>query len=117
MRSSRFRIEGLGQRTIEGFDTLGFKITMLPPGAEDSGTVRSVRELWCSEELGAVLLEVQPMQREMKHETSMTKVERREPDASLFDIPADYTIEELMNDRSRSPQTGPLRPATVPPKP
>jgi hypothetical protein len=125
INSQHFRVEDLGHRVIEGFDAEGFLISSLSTLAANSGgaaTVQSTRELWCSEELGAVILQVQHMLRDMKLETTLTNVKRQEPDASLFEIPPDYTVTERVIERPRpqrpaSPDTGGVLQPLPPPKP
>jgi hypothetical protein len=101
--------EDLGRRTIEGFDAQGVRVTttviLSRQGERTEAT--SYAEDWCSDELGAVLLQVfEPLgPHGHKREVALSNIVRREPDPALFQIPDDYTIVEH--------QTGPLRPAPV----
>ncbi len=95
--------EDLGHRAIEGFDALGWRTTTTSPVQNSSppATMQRVMETWCSEELRAVLLEVSSGSPDgPKVETALTKIERTEPDAVLFQIPPDYTV----NDRPLAPK-------------
>lgn len=97
---SRIRpAEDLGHRTIEGVDAEGVRVTMQPLSALPNGETpgASVIERWCSEELAAVVLqETANSKSRSKTSTALTKLERQEPDSALFQIPADYTINELV---------------------
>ena len=91
--SPDYVIEDLGHRVIEGFDTQGMRITMRSLQAD---TVRQiVHEQWCSVELGAVLLSsVGRLVNGPRQEVALTKIQRTEPDAALFQIPPDYTVSQ-----------------------
>lgn len=104
-------VEDLGHRTIEGFDAQGWRIsTSIHLANSTSGaTLQRICELWCSEDLGAVLLEVvSSWPTGPKEEIVLTKIERTEPDPSLFGIPSDYTVsqepERSLTLRSLSPR-------------
>jgi hypothetical protein len=93
-------VEDLGRRTIEGFDTQGWHITTSArlSNSNSGATLLRIREVWCSEELGAVLLEVlSGSSTGPREEIALTKIERTEPDPSLFGIPEDYTVSEQQN--------------------
>jgi len=94
--------EDLGVQTIEGVEAHGVRITLPPheaPAADGEPVVNSpsgnVREIWCSDQLSAVVLTVMPnMRTGAKSTIAMQNIERTEPDASLFQIPRDYSISE-----------------------
>jgi hypothetical protein len=92
-------IEDLGHRSIEGFDAQGWRITTLVqmPNTSPPAKLQRIRELWCSEELGAVLLESASGSLDgPKQEAALTKIERIEPDPKLFEIPSDYTVSDAI---------------------
>jgi hypothetical protein len=99
-KSPNFQIEELGHKLIEGLDTKGLRITLLHPVGQPGAAGHSnQRELWCSEEMGAVLLEISPSLKEgVKRESKLEKLQRVEPDPSLFQIPADYTLTERVQE-------------------
>lgn len=73
----------------------------------EATTVQSVAEVWCSDELGALVMQVrQTGVMGQKTETKLTKIARGEPDAVLFQIPADYRIVERIPEERKSGQTG-----------
>jgi hypothetical protein len=94
--TSKLLIEELGHRSIEGYDTLGWRtITTTPvPNSSPPATMRRISDVWCSDELHAVLLEVVGAPDGPKVEVALTKIERTEPDPALFQIPSDYTASE-----------------------
>jgi hypothetical protein len=93
--------EDLGVQTIEGVEAHGERITMprpeTPAGGEPAADAigGNVREIWCSDQLSVVVLTVMPhMRTGAKSTIAMQNIERTEPDASLFQIPRDYSISE-----------------------
>jgi hypothetical protein len=100
--TSKMAIEELGHRSIEGYDTVGWRTTTTNPvpNSTPPATTQRISDMWCSEELHAVLLEVVGAPGGPKEEIALTKIERTEPDPALFQIPSDYTVSENL------PQTG-----------
>jgi len=100
------KIQELGHRTIEGLDTIGYRITRQRNQLDSGATLPPwVQEQWCSEDLGAEMLHVlngtigprmgpglSPGEDGVKSERQfkLTKIRRTEPDANLFEIPLDY---------------------------
>jgi len=81
-------IDDLGHRTVEGVDAHGVKETRSS----------SERRLWCSDELGAmVLLEMDTPEKKGVFHFAMTNIQRLEPAAALFAIPSDYKIVERVD--------------------
>lgn len=98
-RSRRHKVEDLGHQLISGYDALGIRIHVVPLVAKADGfTNSSYEELWCSDDLGAVLQQSTASEsstgKGLKQQSTMLNIERREPDASLFQIPPDYTVLE-----------------------
>jgi hypothetical protein len=103
--------EDLGRQTIEGLDAQGMRGTRPMPAIlnGEATTARSTTELWCSEELGALLLLVrQTRTTQTKMEMKLTKIVPGEPDPALFQIPPDYRIVERVPEERRN---GQLRPS------
>jgi hypothetical protein len=120
------QVEDLGHRTIEGLDAQGVRITMksmIGSQTSEEGGAQSTRstlqamdpvqeggssgangfsdgssqERWCSEELAILVLQTNSNSKaETTSSRALTNLERREPDPALFQIPADYTIGEIV---------------------
>jgi hypothetical protein len=116
--------EDLGHQTIEGLDAEGIRTTRSSPAIRNGEAMiaQSVSEAWCSDELGALLLQSrQTGTLQQKVETKLTKIARGEPDPALFQIPADYRIVERVPEVRRNEQMGtvasvPATQAPVPPQ-
>jgi len=96
----------LGHQIIEGVDARGIRITIQPLGVASSGVSpgETVQEKWCSDELSAVVLKpTENVKSGSKSSDAMEKLQRQEPDPSLFQIPADYTVADSLIDRQRLP--------------
>lgn len=113
----RIQSEDLGTQTISGVDAQGLRTWMVLDAPSASGAQRapSYQDHWCSEEIGAIVMQAfgNP-QVGRRSETILKNIERREPDAALFQIPPDYTIEERARDSNLRPG---LRPLETSPKP
>jgi hypothetical protein len=101
--SSQLRIsmhlggEDLGVKTIEGVEAKGVRYAMpmlvASTGGESSSS--NTNERWCSDDLSALVLTVNENTKTgTKFTVEMQKIERIEPDPSLFQIPPDYAITE-----------------------
>lgn len=86
--------EDLGTQTIEGLLVEGTRITqIIPTGAMGNDQpMKTIREVWVSRELHLdVLTKISgPLTGEQT--IRMTDISRNEPDPTLFQIPADYTM-------------------------
>jgi hypothetical protein len=91
-------MEDLGDQIIEGVEAHGQRLTRLPPDPDEPPDVRPVArttELWCSDEISAIVLAVSEDPKTGKNVTyAMRDIERTEPDPQLFQIPPNYTITE-----------------------
>jgi hypothetical protein len=99
--SPRFRSEDLGTQMISGVEAEGVRTWMVVDSAAGSAgqSPSSYQDRWCSEGLGAFVMQAYVTSRAgNRNETVLKNIERREPDAALFQIPADYTIEERAAD-------------------
>ena len=87
---------GLGGQTIGGIYTEGMGYTTpLPAGTMGSDRPFAItQERWVAPDLALCLLDKRLDPREGETTTRMTDLQREEPAASLFQIPAGYTIIE-----------------------
>jgi hypothetical protein len=107
----RMQSEDLGSQTISGVDAQGLRTWMVLDAPAASGAQRapSYQDHWCSEELGAIVMQAfASAQVGRRNETVLKNIERREPDAALFQIPPDYTIEQRAMDSDLRPGLLPL---------
>jgi len=86
--------DSLGTQTIEGVLAEGSRTTVIyPTGAVGNDRpITTVSETWTSPELKAVVLSRNLDPRNGESTTKLTNISRAEPDASLFQIPADYEV-------------------------
>jgi hypothetical protein len=89
--------ESLGDQTIEGFVFQGSRTTKTWPASSqaDKGDLVSVEEIWFSRESGILALHGTSDSRSGDSITKLENIHRTEPDPVLFEIPADYTIQDL----------------------
>lgn len=105
--------ESLGTQTIEGLIAEGHRTTI----TFSEGTVGNDREFvstmetWQSQELGMTVLSKNSDPRTGERTEKLINVSRTEPDASLFQVPSDYTIEEQQPVPSRIQSAVPAAPA------
>jgi TonB family protein len=90
------KTESLGKQTIEGVEAEGTRtVQTIPAGAVgNERPIEIVRERWYSPELQMVVLNRSVDPRVGETTMRLTNILRSEPDASLFQIPSDYTINE-----------------------
>lgn len=93
---ARIATETLGSQQLEGLLTTGTRTTRTTPaGAEGNDrALTMVRETWSSSDVGISLLEKTSDPRNGDSEMRMTNLEQTEPEATLFQVPADYTIQD-----------------------
>jgi len=91
--------ESLGTRTIQGIDAQGTRITMT--WSARSSRIRrdvvSVDERWISRELGMALVLKRSVGGSASAVVQLENIRREEPDASLFVVPPDYRITDVLN--------------------
>jgi len=94
--SQQSKVEDLGKRNIAGLEASGLKITRTwPAGAEgNSLPLVYVEEEWVSDRYGVILLDIKDDPIFGKSTYEVTNYAPTEPDASLFQPPADYKIED-----------------------
>jgi hypothetical protein len=93
----KVKVEKLDGKTIAGVYAVGIRVTRTwPPGTADNDKMLvSVGERWVSPD-SKVLLASSLDDPRGQLTSEVTQLSRGEPDASLFEIPADYTVKEAM---------------------
>lgn len=86
--------EDLGTQTINGAIAQGTRVThTIPAGAIGNALpIQSVRETWVSADLKVPVLVKITDPRFGTRTTQLTQINRGEPDAALFQVPAGYTV-------------------------
>jgi hypothetical protein len=87
-------VEDLGTATVNGVPARGTRITtVVPVGAiGNDREFRSVTERWFSPDLNLLIKSVSTDPRFGTTTYELTNISRQSPDASLFQVPADYNI-------------------------
>jgi hypothetical protein len=90
------KTESLGIQSIEGISTDGTKITRTIAAGEigNAKPIQVISERWYSSELQIVVKSTRSDPRFGTTTYAVTNIQKTEPDASLFTIPADYTVKE-----------------------
>ena len=90
------RSESLGKQTIEGVEAEGTRtVETVPAGAiGNERPIEVINERWYSPELQTVIMTRHNDPRFGETVFKLTNINRSEPDASLFQIPSDYTVKE-----------------------
>ena len=88
--------DSLGTKSIEGIQAEGKRVTRTVPAGE-AGNDRPlvyINEVWTAPELQVIVMSrhVDPLDGETVY--TLTNLQRTEPDAALFRVPADYTVKE-----------------------
>lgn len=88
------KTESLGKQTIEGVEAEGMRTTVTIPAGEigNALAIDIVNERWYSSELQTVIMTKQSDPRFGETVYRLANIDRSEPDKSLFQVPADYTI-------------------------
>jgi hypothetical protein len=88
------QVEDLGQRTIAGLAASGFRVTVTSPVGMvgNSLPLTFVHEEWISDQYRIVVLEIKDDPIYGKSTYEVTSFTPGEPDASLFQPPADYEV-------------------------
>lgn len=89
------RKESLGKRNIEGVEAEGNRTTITIPAGQvgNERAIDVVTEQWYSPELQTVVMRKHSDPRFGETTFRLTNIRREEPDKSLFEIPADFKIE------------------------
>jgi hypothetical protein len=94
--ASSTKTEDLGQQTIEGVVAQGTRTTAVIPAGQigNERDINIVSERWFSQELGVVVMTKQSDPRSGETVYKLTNVNRNEPQHSMFEVPADYTVND-----------------------
>ena len=86
--------QDLGTRRIEGVDCHGVRDTQtIPAGQSETGKeLTVVDEYWYSEDLRLNMLAIHKDPRTGEQTTTVTQLDRTEPDPAIFEIPAGYKL-------------------------
>jgi hypothetical protein len=85
--------EDLGTRKMEGVDVHGIRDTQTIPAEANNGKeVTVVDEYWYSDELRLNMLAIHRDPRTGEQTTTVTQLDRREPDPAIFEIPSGYKV-------------------------
>jgi hypothetical protein len=93
--------ESLGTQSIEGVMAEGTRVTLTIPAGKigNDRPIVTVNERWYSPELQTVVLTKNSDPRMGETTYRLTNINRSEPDPSLFQVPADYTVDEGVGPR------------------
>ncbi len=88
--------ESLGKQMIEGIEAEGKRtVTTIPVGAiGNERSIEIVSESWYSPELQTTVMSKRTDPTSGETTFRLTNIRRGEPDASLFQVPSDYTVKE-----------------------
>jgi hypothetical protein len=117
LSNPRFQTADLGNKLISGVEAHGLRWWLLLPATADSPAQPSptYQEDWCSEDLGIMVMHASVSTSvNRRTETILKNIERSEPDAALFQIPPDYTIEQRVMPARPTPLLRPLSPPSTP---
>jgi hypothetical protein len=91
------KTEPLGTKTIDGVNVTGTRSTsVIPTGTiGNEKDIAITHETWYSPDLKLVIQSTSDDPRFGQTTYSLTKLEQREPDAGLFQIPADYKVDRM----------------------
>jgi hypothetical protein len=103
--------ESLGTQAIEGVAAEGTRVTFTIPAGKigNERPIVTVNERWYSQELQTVVLSKNSDPRMGETTFRLTNIVRSEPDPSLFQVPADYTVNENQGFNFRTGPPGPSR--------
>lgn len=87
--------ESLGTQTINGVSAVGTRITRTIPAGQigNDKPIQIVTERWYSNDLQVTVMSKHSDPRFGTTTSELTNVSRSEPAASLFQVPADYTVQ------------------------
>ena len=89
--------EDLGAKEIEGFTASGIRFLSTTPAGKigNEKPIVKVDEIWWCKDLKAVLVSIHDDPEYGRRIMRLTNIQVGEPDSQLFQIPPDYTIQEL----------------------
>ena len=88
--------ESLGKQMIEGVEAEGTRVTVTIPAGQigNDAAINIVSESWYSPDLQVIVKSRHSDPRSGETVYRLTNINRSEPDHSLFEVPADYSIKE-----------------------
>jgi len=91
--------ENLGTQNVGGVNATGQRTTLTIPAGQigNDRPIQVASETWYSSDLQMVVKSSNSDPRFGDAQYSLTNINRTEPDASLFQIPSDYTVSEAKN--------------------
>lgn len=94
--SGELKTVSLGTKTINGVSAEGTRHTRVIPAGQvgNDKPIEIVVERWYSKELQAVVMTKRSDPRFGETTYQLTSIQRKEPDAKLFQVPADYTVKD-----------------------
>ncbi len=109
--ASSTKVEQLGDQTFEGVVAQGTRTTAVIPAGEigNERDISIVSERWFSSELGVVVMSKQSDPRMGETVYRLTNINRNEPAHSMFEIPADYTVDDSVAMKLRQEKLDKLR--------
>jgi len=112
--SGNLKKEDLGTQTIGGVVAQGTRVTRTIPAGQigNEKPITIVHERWYSNDLQMVVMSKRSDPWSGETTYTLTNVQRTEPSASLFSVPADYTVQQ-----GRPGRKGMMRRNQAPPPP
>lgn len=106
--SSAPNVEQLGGQMINGVSVNGTRTTMTIPAGQigNDNPIQIVDEVWKSPDLQVIVQSQHTDPRSGTTKYSLTGISRDEPSPSLFQVPADYTVQDAPAPTSRRVLTG-----------
>lgn len=104
--SANIAKEDLGTQAVNGLAATGTRVTRTIPAGAMGNTqqIQIVRETWVSSDLKLPVMVKTSDPRFGTTVTQLTNIARSEPDAALFQTPADYTVTKGRSMRTGAPQ-------------
>ena len=104
--NANVKTEDLGAQTIEGVQATGRRLTMMIPAGQigNDQPIQIVTETWYSADLQMVVMSKRSDPRTGDTVVRYTNISRTEPAATLFEVPADYTVKDAPRVRMGPPR-------------
>jgi len=102
---ANMKTESLGTQTIEGLQAQGTRttFTIAANAMGNEAPIQIVSERWYSADLQMVVLSKRSDPRTGETVTRLTNINRSEPSAALFQIPADYKVSQGLRPNRQQP--------------
>jgi hypothetical protein len=110
---NNLKTEELGKQVVEGVECIGIRTTMTIPAGQigNERALEMVTERWSSPELGMDVLRKHSDPRSGETTYKLTNIVRGEQPRSLFEVPADYRLNDFSPDAMRKKMTIKMREA------